>query len=311
MRKIPCFSDVIDNQLNYTMIDLGVRVIEVAKITGTVDKCRDLDGKFRSIRKHTGKERYRRKQILDHMRRGVFFDPIEVYQFNNAYYVLDGNRRTASAKELKAQFLDAHIIRYIEQNNKKAVEGFHKHQHFETETGLETINLKNESGFETLLELIKAHPGGSSVKEKAKLWKSEVYLPALSDIKESEITEGYPNEEPGDIFIRIINFFQDFMGRGARAQENVGIRFASPYPHLVYDDRPSAGPHKGDIYLLAIGLLVELLEALVQALGQFLVHGTDPTDLILGLHVRRKGRQEQYHRKCGDNCCDHDYLSHF
>jgi len=212
MKKIPCFSDVIDAKRNYTLIDIGTRVIEVDKIIGTVDKCRDLDAKFRYIRKRNRKERYRRGKIFEKMQKGVYLDPIDVYQYQNAYYVLDGNRRTAAAKKLKAKYIDANIIRYADQENAKETAGIHKHQQFELETGVETIILNDERGFDTLLNLVKQYPKGETPREKALKWKSEIFLPALGAINDSELPQKYPEAEPGDIFVRIINFYQDFMG---------------------------------------------------------------------------------------------------
>lgn len=49
MKPIPCFDEAFDKSKPYTVFDEGLRVVEVAAIIGSVDKCHELDDQFRPI----------------------------------------------------------------------------------------------------------------------------------------------------------------------------------------------------------------------------------------------------------------------
>jgi hypothetical protein len=96
--------------------DLGLRIVPVEKIVGSVGRWQNLRSDF-FYRKGGVTERFVR--IGRAMMRGVDMPPIEVYKLRrksgdradakSEYYVVDGHHRVAMARELGQDFLDANV----------------------------------------------------------------------------------------------------------------------------------------------------------------------------------------------------------
>jgi len=71
-KRVKCFDEVFDSTRAYTVFDGGLRVIEVSKIKGSVDKCGELDDRFRYIRRRDRGERSRRYLLEEAARRNAF-----------------------------------------------------------------------------------------------------------------------------------------------------------------------------------------------------------------------------------------------
>ncbi|NLJ87027.1 MAG: ParB N-terminal domain-containing protein [Firmicutes bacterium] len=89
---------------------LGVTVIELDKIVGSVDRYKDFDQNFEWI--HRKPDR-RSKDIEAAMARGEILPPIEVYELDNRYFVVDGHHRVRAAKRIGQEFMDADVTRLI------------------------------------------------------------------------------------------------------------------------------------------------------------------------------------------------------
>ena len=114
MSRVGCFAEEVARVGSYRTLDAGPRVIEVARITGTVDKCGELDGRFRLLgRRRDRRERFRRRQLEQADLAFVDLPPISVYQLSGRYFVIDGNRRVAEAKRQKLEYMDAQVTEVI------------------------------------------------------------------------------------------------------------------------------------------------------------------------------------------------------
>lgn len=85
---------------------LGVRVIPLDQIVGSVDKVRDFDRRFRPT---SDRSRQRWEQISRRTREGHSFPPIEVYQLGNLYFVRDGHHRVSVARAMGAREIEADV----------------------------------------------------------------------------------------------------------------------------------------------------------------------------------------------------------
>ena len=89
-RKALAFQEVVDALGLVSEVPLGVQVIPVDRIVGSVDKVRDFDPKFRP---NSGDSRRRWERIAEAARRGEPLPPIDVYQVGEMYFVRDGHHR--------------------------------------------------------------------------------------------------------------------------------------------------------------------------------------------------------------------------
>jgi len=90
--------------------DLGIQVIAVDSIVGTVDRATGFD---RSFRPTSARVRTRWERIAAMMRRGEALPPIDVYRIGDAHFVRDGHHRVSVARALGIKELDAHVTEII------------------------------------------------------------------------------------------------------------------------------------------------------------------------------------------------------
>ena len=211
MKKLAeCFENVLDKKTPYTVLDAGIRVVEVSKIVGTMDKCGELDRSFRYIKRNDRVEKSRWSRIKDAAKRYEFFPPVDVNLYKGKYYVVDGNRRVAAAKALEMEFIDANVKEFIPGSEKELLSGALYRRRFESETGLKNIRLTSEIGYRLLLEEIELYSGASNT-HRAKQWYSSCYLPFCAQIGRSEMQSFYPGLSEGDLFVLVVRFYRDFV----------------------------------------------------------------------------------------------------
>jgi hypothetical protein len=90
--------------------DLGVQVIAVNSIVGTVDRATGFD---RSFRPTSSRVRTRWERIAAAMRRGEPLPPIDVYRIGDAHFVRDGHHRVSVARALRIEQIEAHVVEVL------------------------------------------------------------------------------------------------------------------------------------------------------------------------------------------------------
>src|SRR3954464_1121177 len=89
---------------------LGLRVIQLDAIVGSVDRTRDFDRQFRPT---PGRVRARWERIAAAMRRGESLPPIDVYRIGDLHFVRDGHHRVSVARAMGLDSIDAHVTEVI------------------------------------------------------------------------------------------------------------------------------------------------------------------------------------------------------
>jgi hypothetical protein len=249
MTRVGCFAEEAARVGPYRTLDAGPRVIEVSRITGTVDKCGELDGRFRLLgRRRDRRERFRRRRLEQADLAVTDLPPISVYLLSGRYFVIDGNRRVAEAKRQKLEYMDAQVTEVIPLSDPAALQGASSRRRFERETGLRNVRLAYESGFATLLEDIAAFGRASAAvaaggttgageppsRERVRRWHSAFFLPACALLAGSSLSRRFPGAEPGDLFVTVARFYRDLLGGyppGASYETLLsGFRFARRLP---------------------------------------------------------------------------------
>jgi hypothetical protein len=89
---------------------LGLQVVPLEQIVGTVDRGRDFDRRFRPT---SGRVRSRWEQIAVVMRRGETLPPIDVIRIGEIFFVRDGHHRVSVARALGRVDLDAYVTEVV------------------------------------------------------------------------------------------------------------------------------------------------------------------------------------------------------
>jgi len=86
--------------------DLGLQLIPLDAIVGSVDKVRDFDRRFRPT---SDKSRFRWERLARASRQGEEIPPIEVYKLGDHYFVRDGHHRVSVARALGLKLIEAEV----------------------------------------------------------------------------------------------------------------------------------------------------------------------------------------------------------
>ena len=85
---------------------LGLQVITLDSIVGSVDRQREFDRRFRPT---SGLVRERWQRLALAQRRGESIPPIEVYRVGDMHFVVDGHHRVSVAHALGLKTIDAYV----------------------------------------------------------------------------------------------------------------------------------------------------------------------------------------------------------
>jgi hypothetical protein len=89
---------------------VGLRVVPIDAIVGTVDRGRDFD---RSFRPTSGRVRGRWEHIAEAVRRGESMPPVDLAKIGELYFVSDGHHRVSVARALGHKDIDAYVTEVI------------------------------------------------------------------------------------------------------------------------------------------------------------------------------------------------------
>ena len=85
---------------------VGLRVIRLDSIVGSVDRGHDFDRRFRPT---SGRVRERWERLALAARRGEALPPIEVYRVGELHFVIDGHHRVSVALAMGLSTIDAYV----------------------------------------------------------------------------------------------------------------------------------------------------------------------------------------------------------
>ena len=104
------FDDVVAALGRVQERDLGLQVVPLDQIVGTVDRPGGFDRHFRPT---TPQVRARWESIAEAMRRGRAMPPVDLYKVGDAYFVRDGHHRVSVSRALGLDTIDAHVIEVV------------------------------------------------------------------------------------------------------------------------------------------------------------------------------------------------------
>jgi hypothetical protein len=89
---------------------LGLQVIELDSIVGTVDRGREFDRRFRPT---SGRVRPRWESVATAQRKGKEMPPIDVYRIGEVHFVKDGHHRVSVARAMGLDKIDAYVTEVL------------------------------------------------------------------------------------------------------------------------------------------------------------------------------------------------------
>ena len=101
------FEEVVEALGRVGQHDLGLQVVPLDAIVGSVDRTVDFD---RGLRPTSGRLRSRWERINAAQRRGEALPPVSLYKVGDLYFVRDGHHRVSVAKSLGRADIDAYVV---------------------------------------------------------------------------------------------------------------------------------------------------------------------------------------------------------
>ncbi|MFD9896491.1 chromosome partitioning protein ParB [Amycolatopsis sp. NPDC059027] len=101
------FNEVVDALGYLSEWRIGLRVISLDSIVGSVDRGRDFDRRFRPT---SGRVRERWERLALAARRGEEIPPIEVYRVGELHFIIDGHHRVSVAHAQGLSTIEAQVI---------------------------------------------------------------------------------------------------------------------------------------------------------------------------------------------------------
>jgi ferredoxin len=202
------FKEIYKSERLSELKHLGVKVIEIAKIKGSVNRWRNFDQRFRIQDADKNKIR----SVTEALEKGVQFPPISVYKVKSDYYIIDGNHRVAACKKVGQVFIDADVYELLPPADTPEHKFWRERSRFEWKTGL-TMDLSVPGSYERLLVYIRLFAKQSlkktgrqlNSKEAAEWWTKQVYQPVIELIRQRKFGNRYPNHTEDELFLFIIH----------------------------------------------------------------------------------------------------------
>jgi hypothetical protein len=211
------FTEVVDALGRRGERSLGVQVIPLDAIVGSVDKVRDFDRRFRPT---SDRSRQRWERMALKSRKGESFPPIDVYKLGNLYFVRDGHHRVSVARALGNREIEANVTEIdtvIDTEGiggRRDLEGKNWGLRFLQRVPLTgerraEINCTDPQNYHVLAEMIEAwacrlmHAEGAYFDKPtmAVRWFDEEYTPVLKMIDEAGVRGR--DETGADAYIRV------------------------------------------------------------------------------------------------------------
>ena len=184
---------------------LGLRTVELVRITGSVGRAQELGTDWRSFRSRPAdKQRYR--EALAALQRGEILPPVELYKLGYGYYILNGHHRVAAACQVGQVDIDAIVTEFVPLGDVHAERAFTERQAFERATGLTRIEAarpESYAGLRAAIETDARARSSGDFQEAARRWYGEDFRPLRRRMRALELARFFPGERSADLVARL------------------------------------------------------------------------------------------------------------
>ena len=203
--NLKSFSEIQKEENAYNSVNLGIKEVPLDKIVGSVEKYADFDKNF-VPKNNVVKQRW--INIYIGYTSDSMLPTVILYKIKDNYYVYDGNHRVSVAKFLNFATIEAQVEEFLPTKDTKDKVIYRENMIFEKETGLSDIFLSEPIKYKYLKEEIESYKNlldkrkneNMNLKEVAKNWYINVFLPIKMILSENEIIKNYEGN-PDDVFL--------------------------------------------------------------------------------------------------------------
>jgi hypothetical protein len=231
-------------------LDVGIKVVPLDHIVGSVNRYNDFDRAFLPKETNT---RGRWMSIDKARMQEVNLPAIEVIKIGEVYFVKDGNHRVSVAREMGQLYIDAYVSEIItpveitpDQNLEEIILK-QEYNQFLANTQIDTvvpdhqIRLTQVGVYSQLEEHISVHRWYMGEKfdqpiteeEAVRSWYYKVYLPIVQIVRNQRILDDFPGYTETDLYSWIIThqYYMAESKQGYVPFEQAALHFVNKYSH--------------------------------------------------------------------------------
>lgn len=197
----------------------GVQPIPTSKIVGSVGRYQDFDDAFLPARNNLSERWMRLNRAFDESKS---LPPVQLYQVDDVYFVLDGNHRVSVARQHNVEYIDAEVIEvksripiHSEDLNADTLEILGEYSEFLERSKLDllrpdqNVRFSIGGGYVRLLEHIAVHRYFMGIDQQRDIgedeavtdWYDRVYCPIVAAIREANVLQQFPNRTEADLYL--------------------------------------------------------------------------------------------------------------
>ena len=203
------------------LVDRGMREVPLDRIVGTLGRPGEFNRAFLP-RVEGLRDRWDRLKSLAEGPEG--FPPVELYQVDQAYFVVDGHHRVSVARAMGAPTIEAHVTAFLTPVplepgvSLEEVLSYSGLGAFLEATGLDAetpddYRVTVPDGYPRLIEHIRVHGYYKGIEERRDVpwheevasWRDNVYRPMIEVIRRSGILEEFPGRTEADLYLFVMD----------------------------------------------------------------------------------------------------------
>lgn len=153
---LPVLDDILSNIKGDMHVSLGLVQIPVDFIIGTYSSGRTtaFAANFMPILEPSSEFANKWSELIDSMMEEGLRDPIKVYEFNNRFYVMEGNKRVSVSKFMGAVSIDAFVTRVVpKKSDDPMVMLYYEFMDFYELTGINYLDVRQEGNYKKIQKL--------------------------------------------------------------------------------------------------------------------------------------------------------------
>ncbi|MBQ8261947.1 MAG: BMP family ABC transporter substrate-binding protein [Lachnospiraceae bacterium] len=167
---LPVLDELLSHVEVEAQVSLGLVEIPMNQIVGTYSAGRTtaFARNFMPILDSSSEFATKWSQLYDALAEEGLRDPIKAYEFNNKFYVMEGNKRVSVLKFMDAVSIEGTVTRVIpKRTDDPECRIYYEFLEFYEATQVNYLWMTKEGGFRKLLELTDTEPGEKWTEEKA------------------------------------------------------------------------------------------------------------------------------------------------
>ncbi len=204
---LPVLDDILMNIEIVSEVNLGLVDIPLERIVGTRTKGRTqaFASNFMPLLRENTEFADKWAAVYEHQVDQGIYDPVEVFEFMNRYYVQEGNKRVSVLKYVHAYSVTAMVTRLVpRRTNDRDIRLYYEFLDFYQVSFNSDIWFSKEGGYQKLMEVMGKEPG--------KVWPEEErkYFSAVFNLFAKVFSKSRPEGlklNASDAFLQYVEIF--------------------------------------------------------------------------------------------------------